>query len=1283
MHEPPLSAGEVFRSAIAAGVKQEDVLRPWLEACLSAGNVDAAREAVEVCAPALRLSPLDEHWSWPTALKQSRAIRSALHLAHYYLLDDAYLAAGRRTSADAVLEQAIAAFPEYSGPTLRLAERRFVSKDVAGAGAVLSAFLRRSPGDLYAAITYARYAANNLELRETTRIMRAAVRAGARADALVGPWLDVCFARNDASGVRSAISATAVQLGLPKLHTGWTWREVLGRSEPLRRALHITHYYALADGLLTDHDQPEAEGVLAIASRVYPTYSGPILKLADLVAKRGAPTQARRVIVDFLKRIPNDLHCAIALSRMSLSWQGEHVRRRTLAACVAAGVPASAIAGHWIGACFSDRNFTGARRAVEVLAEALTVDIDATTTWLWAQALDSSPQLCSALHLTHFYALDEHLVQQGDFEGANNVLRSAARVYPAYSGPVLRLAERLASQDLPKAELIVAEFVRRTSGDLATKAFLDRAARTQANRQQARLLWTPKERSALRARIRFCSRLHRRGRYGGRPRRVIEQILQNIALPIDRLCVPALPGLFAAAAFDRATMERLILRLDPTILWDLPADPDFDFVKATLAFHRHDFSAAKQIFRRVVSRQRSEPVGVASQRLLLWLINAPHENAEYMRLLRRESPWPDLGRYSGKRVLIMTDVEVPAVEDFLGKLPPTIGTKVVFSHSRQYERTGPIGTAYDIPSMYVWYGDQGKSEHKKLEIIADAAASELQTILPALKSVPWALRTLLIDHSVFQYFAIRRFADALKSEPWDEVLVFTRIYHFFLAVREIGARYVGRDSVQLAWADSPSVRAAPSLLFWPDRSELALEFMAQRTLRQHNPALGPLQVPVLPETGKIRRRDTAQPAIVSWSIGDRNYDFGLTRVVGEILQHRPVIIFTVGDTNPRIASVERGLIPLAKRTGNSIQILRYDTLLKLWRSQSTGYIEAMQAAIERAARRLAEGGLADFTDISFMHVHMAFMLSRNLHLGVLLLGLERVETILSSTNPAYLVTAPGRMAYHAAVAERLQSSGIDCMDVHLYFLADHARQLQPPHRYIAVVDSMMHDLVCDMWGTSPADVKRVGYVWKRIGEQPDETVGATAQPVLQRRKVVLLATQPAPMAIAKGFITDVLATIASIPDVGLLIKPHPREETTALDFYRDSITRYGLADRVVLLGIADIISPLIRRADVIVTRTSNVGLEAAENLKPVIRYVHFDTFLPKIIMNAEYAKNAHSVDELYAHLTSLLNDETARQDLAASQAKYFEATPALLDAGGPRTIAEFMEELHSRRHRKA
>ena len=202
-----------------------------------------------------------------------------------------------------------------------------------------------------------------------SEVLSASVAAGTNPATLVGPWLEGYLTARDLTGAREVIELCARGFGLWPLREGWTWPEVLEKSETLRRALHVTYFYALDDLHMAAGDRDGADLILRWTITTFPTYSGPVMKLAQRYYDNADSVTADLLLSGFLEGQPGDLHACLMYARNASITRSLSETTAVLKAGLEAGLPGQQIIGSWLETCLKAGDAGGARLAMETCAK--------------------------------------------------------------------------------------------------------------------------------------------------------------------------------------------------------------------------------------------------------------------------------------------------------------------------------------------------------------------------------------------------------------------------------------------------------------------------------------------------------------------------------------------------------------------------------------------------------------------------------------------------------------------------------------------------------------------------------------------------------------------------------------------------------------------------------------------------------------------------------------------------------------------------------------------------
>lgn len=737
----------------------------------------------------------------------------------------------------------------------------------------------------------------------------------------------------------------------------------------------------------------------------------------------------------------------------------------------------------------------------------------------------------------------------------------------------------------------------------------------------------------------------------------------------------ALPSEFERHIRDRGAMEKLASRLSNWRPRSRSArnSEHFALVRGILAFHRGRLDVAHRELTRYALASPDTIAGAYAADIAGFLESvhwpAPSWVERYLQPHPRQA---DMSSYIRKRVLVLSEASREEIARQLEQVPPSTFVTVVLRYSDHDVPEDTAGHRYVAPHRYEWYGQQGRAVHKRLEAIAEQCVSAVCAELPRFLTIRWALKVRLVDSALYDFRAIEAFVRELKSGTHDEVLIITRRSSLFRTAHAIAHRFVGWRHIRVLWLSRPSVPVAPAFMYWPVGPLLGSRGLNKLLKRRSRAKLRQGNLPMLPPPAD---RGHVAPAVVAWSIGDLNYERALVKLVETIRAIRPVVVFVIGDDDASMRRLELALG--SHKAAQAVQIVRYSSLLATARRQPNVTFRAGRAV----ARSPIRGGpwKDDPVAAAFVRDDFSRTFVASPHVGALAATVEWLDRLRAHAEPAYVITAPGRSAFQAAIAECLGGADIPTLDVHLYFLADQARQLQPPHRYIATVDSQIAKFIEKYWNHPAEQIIKVGYLWSDQHVQGGKIVVRAPS---EKRRCILYASQPSPPEIAQPFFELLLKALSKFDDTWLLVKAHPRESAGAVAHYRDRAAQAGLADRIVVVDPKLPFASLLDEVDLVVTRTSNAALEAASRLKPVVRGVFYDDFLPEPYLEVAYAMNARSASSMVEAIYGLLSDQEVRNALAERQRKYFAENPSLVDNLGHIRLVEFMEARAEQRLRE-
>ena len=582
----------------------------------------------------------------------------------------------------------------------------------------------------------------------------------------------------------------------------------------------------------------------------------------------------------------------------------------------------------------------------------------------------------------------------------------------------------------------------------------------------------------------------------------------------------------------------------------------------------------------------------------------------------------------------------------------------------------PVDTAlrrHIAPSVFVWHSEEGRAAHAALDKLAANLGQSLGSKLALAAGIPNALRFAILDHAIFTWLLAGNIERALMRETFARIVVVTRSKTLFTLVAAIAARLAPDTQVALNWLGVPPKIASPFRAVLPFAGKVF--GAASMILRGDFKALSNLfrDTPDIPvETLLPKDFSSQSPAVIGWIARDRNYREGLQRVLRETLPLRPVFLILDADDDEKTQELNALAASVNRPAGHWFYILRYSAVDRMARYDLAPFEAKLHSAAIGFVAELHTDTPALERD--FAQIMLPDMVADYAHLRSVCLMGRAMEALLARTEPAYAVLCSARNASFAAVAEMLAARDIPSMDVNTYLVGNHARQVAPPTRYFGVIDDQQEALIMDFWGAKREDILRIGYLWRDA-----EAAESASRIASQDKKSILICTQPGEPAMVEAFFADVLDVIAGDTRMHAVLKPHPAEAASTLAAYDAAIVVRGLEARVKRLEIATSVSSLFADADLVITRTSNVGIEAALAGKPIIRYIAYDRYNPGVISDVVYAANVLSKAELANVVRDLLTSSEAIAALTRLQDDYRRENPAQALADGASRIIAFLE----------
>jgi molybdopterin-binding protein len=282
-----------------------------------------------------------------------------------------------------------------------------------------------------------------------------------------------------------------------------------------------------------------------------------------------------------------------------------------------------------------------------------------------------------------------------------------------------------------------------------------------------------------------------------------------------------------------------------------------------------------------------------------------------------------------------------------------------------------------------------------------------------------------------------------------------------------------------------------------------------------------------------------------------------------------------------------------------------------------------------------------------------------------------LRSLLATGRYRAIVTVPGRMACARAATIMARAMKLPSIDVQAFFISKHPRYYPSlADMYCGVTD----DQVEDYRSHNPDPAQEIVCIGSLMIDRRMHNVSQMDRAAARKqlglpldRAILLYCAQHGGDREDNEAILMSARAAQGIPNALAVVKLHPRVAESAVETTRAILSSENLED-VKVSRNADVYA-LIRAADVVVTRFSNVGLEAAVMGRPVISVntTGADYIVDPARMGV--ALRATSKEELAEHVRKLMTDPEAKKALERSRENYFARNPALIDSTAAENFA--------------
>ncbi|MDO6728354.1 hypothetical protein Q4544_15545 [Cognatishimia sp. 1_MG-2023] len=403
-------------------------------------------------------------------------------------------------------------------------------------------------------------------------------------------------------------------------------------------------------------------------------------------------------------------------------------------------------------------------------------------------------------------------------------------------------------------------------------------------------------------------------------------------------------------------------------------------------------------------------------------------------------------------------------------------------------------------------------------------------------------------------------------------------------------------------------------------------------------------------------RDKSSTTSCSYLIGrnfDRNYGTDLA-ALGQILKENGSVVF-VPTAGKRGAAQINALFELFH--ADWFDTIKAGPAIKLWgrfSAQTSDFSPVFETVVARA---LGAGKLGD-KELSLIYANRrnleAFF---NIRLPKLLLAGSLLHEGISQEKPHHIVLLPGRdyLAQVAALSGR--KNGALSVDIQTVFVGPRSRYKKTLADFQFTIEthsqSVFHDFFrMPLSQSILVGCSKIGAIQKQAREL--DAVAARAKSNTIGKKLIVFACSPFWDA-DKEIIETVFEKLDEMPNAFFGIRLHP----TAEKEYLESCQKLcNASERAAVLDYMNLAETIVA-CDVLVTRFSNVGLEASLLGVDVISCNFEQAFVPIRLDKMGVSCVANSPDELMSLFDDFENSGAQWHALQASRQDYVQRNQQL------------------------
>lgn len=558
---------------------------------------------------------------------------------------------------------------------------------------------------------------------------------------------------------------------------------------------------------------------------------------------------------------------------------------------------------------------------------------------------------------------------------------------------------------------------------------------------------------------------------------------------------------------------------------------------------------------------------------------------------------------AANRVLVITDIAVSPVllADLAGEAQSlTVATTLGMEHAVSKETLAACIAAnidietHPLVSTYAPHYSEAEEELSQIsQSIARSITKELQRLagknpdLDLLRKHASALEVRLDDTIFANALATWSAMAAIKATNADRVIIAASDSRIAMGLRTIADQHnVAVDIFLQGSLEDPI-----------DPDIAALTDDADENVAARDDLKSALKV--LIEAGRASSAFDNLPSDATLIAGrptDRNFIADMSAIGRSFKTRGPVIIVPTAvraDDGATKAETIAKTLPPESYDHSLLDLL--DSNEPMPRTEIKALTHSLFRAVTHELR--AKGGI-EAAIISSAEVALRNVVNRAV--PRMIWTLARAERLIETLKPARVLALPSRDWIARGLILLAKARKIPTYDMQTVFISRRSRYKATPATTQIAIDSYSGEIYHSFLGTPKSNVMVAGAIKYGASREAILAADPTIVRALRPDRTTMIMFAASPLVKDCLPVAEALSRIASRnPKTWLCIKLHPSCDPAQEDAYRAMSARDATGSTVVMPRTSNL-SETIAAADIVVTRFSNVGFEAALAGKPVV-----------------------------------------------------------------------------------